>query len=130
MRGRKRPHKAVLPKSGAAAAYGAERKQSLVGRQQCVAVRHLKRVSAYVSTVEYHCKSVIPLKHGECPKPYPLPSQGAAAGKTFRGMCCLSDCWASDPNYLRQSKWAHLHMLGRQLLSTVCMLTNSTMFAQ
>lgn len=67
-------------------AYGAEREQSLLERQQCAAVRHLKRVSTYVSTEEYHYKWVIPVKHGECPKPQPLPSQGAGAGKTFRGM--------------------------------------------
>lgn len=85
--GRKTASFGISPEIWHAVAYGAEREQSLVERQQCAAVRHLKRVSTYVSTVEYHYKWVIPVKRGECPKPHPLPSPGAAAGKTFRGMC-------------------------------------------
>lgn len=66
----------ISPEIQRAVAYGAEREQSLLERQQCAAVRHLKRVSTYVSTVEYHYKWVIPVKHGECPKPSHSPHRG------------------------------------------------------
>lgn len=89
MRGRKTASYGSSPEIRRAVAYGPEPEQSRVEWLQCAAVRHLKRVPTYVSTLEYHYKWVIPLRHGECPKPHVLPSQGAAAGKTFRGMVVI-----------------------------------------